>query len=218
MLEPRFVERESFTVVGVTTAGQLGDFNYGEIWEKKYMPMDAVLKPCSIDGGCYGVTLSEGDHLIYLAGVSASDQQELPKGVEKRWIPAGSFAVFDCVMSTITETMQEVFGQWFYASDKELDTNAVGFEYYPPYSGEGEMHVEMYLPVKPKVQAAIQQASAQMGVLEAITTRRSIRKFKNDPIPDETIRRILQAAILAPSGDNRQPWKFYVVQGENAPK
>lgn len=53
-----------------------------------------------------------------------------------------------------------------------------------------------------------------METLQAITTRRSIRKFKQDAIPCETIEKILQAGTLAPSGKNKQPWKFYVVQGD----
>lgn len=36
MLEPRFVERGSFILIGAAAAGQLGEFNYGEIWEKQY--------------------------------------------------------------------------------------------------------------------------------------------------------------------------------------
>ncbi len=214
MLEPRFVERVTFFVVGAASAGQMGEFNYGEIWEKQYMPMDKLLKPLSIDGGCYGVTLSEDDHLIYLAGVAATENAELPQGAVKREIHGGMFAVFDCVMSTMIETMQEVNGEWFHISDKELDPGAVGFEYYPPYNGTGEMRVEMYIPVKPKESALIKQEGTLLSVFDAITNRRSIRKFKSDPIPEETIRQVLQAGILAPSGSNRQPWKFYVVQGK----
>jgi nitroreductase len=51
-----------------------------------------------------------------------------------------------------------------------------------------------------------------MNVQEAIAQRRSIRAFKDAPLPDETLRRILHAATLAPSGKNRQPWRFYVVK------
>jgi nitroreductase len=51
-----------------------------------------------------------------------------------------------------------------------------------------------------------------MNTLEAISARRSIRKFKNTPIADETLRAILQAAIQAPSGKNEQPWRFVVVR------
>jgi predicted transcriptional regulator YdeE len=104
MLEPRFVERRSITIIGVAAAGQPGEFNYGEIWEKQYMPMDALLKPYSVDGGCYGVSLSEGDHMIYLAGVAVENPPELPKGIEKREIPAAMYAVFGCTLSTIDVT------------------------------------------------------------------------------------------------------------------
>jgi F420 biosynthesis protein FbiB-like protein len=50
-----------------------------------------------------------------------------------------------------------------------------------------------------------------MNTLEAIAARRSIRKFKSDPIPEEILRAVLGAAIQAPSGKNRQPWKFVLV-------
>ncbi|MEJ2099045.1 MAG: nitroreductase family protein [Desulfobacterales bacterium] len=47
---------------------------------------------------------------------------------------------------------------------------------------------------------------------EAIEKRRSIRKFKQDPIPDEDLMEILNAARLAPSGCNAQPWRFKLVK------
>lgn len=52
-----------------------------------------------------------------------------------------------------------------------------------------------------------------MSDLEGIRQRRSIRKYKPDPVPREAIEEVLGAAILAPSGKNRQPWKFLVYQG-----
>jgi len=53
-----------------------------------------------------------------------------------------------------------------------------------------------------------------MEVSQAIQQRRSIRKFKEKVVPEELLLKILEAATLAPSGKNKQPWKFYVVQGE----
>ncbi|MGC9347400.1 MAG: nitroreductase family protein [Anaerolineae bacterium] len=53
-----------------------------------------------------------------------------------------------------------------------------------------------------------------MNTLAAIADRRSIRKYKATPVDAETIRRVLTAATQAPSGKNRQPWRFYVVRGE----
>jgi nitroreductase len=49
---------------------------------------------------------------------------------------------------------------------------------------------------------------------EAIEKRRSIRRYKPDPIPDEHIRELLNSARLAPSGSNAQPWRFKIVKEE----
>ena len=47
---------------------------------------------------------------------------------------------------------------------------------------------------------------------EAIEQRRSIRRFKSEPVPDENIMSLLEAARLAPSGSNAQPWRFKIVK------
>jgi len=57
-----------------------------------------------------------------------------------------------------------------------------------------------------------------MEVFDAIKTRRSIRKYKPEPIPEEKLRNILEAARLAPSAGNRQPWRFVVVQNKGLKK
>jgi nitroreductase len=51
-----------------------------------------------------------------------------------------------------------------------------------------------------------------MKVLDVIQKRRSVRKYKKDPIPEKALRRVLEAARLAPSGKNIQPWKFIIVK------
>lgn len=47
-----------------------------------------------------------------------------------------------------------------------------------------------------------------------IESRKSIRKFKKQAVPKEILERILNAALHAPSGKNRQNWRFFVVQGQ----
>ena len=51
---------------------------------------------------------------------------------------------------------------------------------------------------------------------EAIEKRRSIRRFKPDPVPKECINELLDAARLAPSGCNAQPWRFRIVTEQAA--
>lgn len=48
-------------------------------------------------------------------------------------------------------------------------------------------------------------------VMQTILTRRSVRSFKNQPIEEEKLDAILQAAIYAPSGMNRQTWQFTAI-------
>ncbi|MEM1543294.1 MAG: nitroreductase family protein [Candidatus Bathyarchaeia archaeon] len=51
-----------------------------------------------------------------------------------------------------------------------------------------------------------------MEVFKVICERRSIRKYRDEPIPEEILERILEAGRLAPSAANRQPWSFIVVK------
>ena len=52
----------------------------------------------------------------------------------------------------------------------------------------------------------------EIGLFEAIHSQRGIRYLKPDPVPDELIRKILEAAIRAPNGANLQRWAFMVVK------
>jgi len=53
-----------------------------------------------------------------------------------------------------------------------------------------------------------------MNTIEAIAARRSVRAFVDEELPEETVEKILTAATQAPSGKNRQPWRFVGIRGE----
>ena len=53
-----------------------------------------------------------------------------------------------------------------------------------------------------------------MDLMEAIKTRRSIRRYKPTPVPEGLLKEVLNAARLAPSADNAQPWRIIVVRDE----
>jgi len=50
--------------------------------------------------------------------------------------------------------------------------------------------------------------------MDAIKTRRSIRRYKPTPVPENLLKDVLNAARLAPSADNAQPWRIIVVMDE----
>ena len=51
-----------------------------------------------------------------------------------------------------------------------------------------------------------------MDLFDAIQGRKSIRRFKQTPVPDEDIMKILDAGMRAPSANNTQPWSFLVIK------
>lgn len=50
-----------------------------------------------------------------------------------------------------------------------------------------------------------------MDLMEAIHTRRSIRSYRDEPVPEKMIEEILKAAMMAPSAGNEQPWQFIII-------
>ncbi|WP_440073478.1 nitroreductase [Streptosporangium sp. OZ121] len=54
---------------------------------------------------------------------------------------------------------------------------------------------------------------AIVDVYEAVTSRRAVRGFTDQPVPREVLERVLSAAAWAPSGSNLQPWHAYVLTG-----
>ena len=64
---------------------------------------------------------------------------------------------------------------------------------------------------------AATDGAARVGLLEGLATTRAIRRYRDEPIPDEALRDMLFAATRAPSGSNRQPFRFLVLRdGPNA--
>ena len=50
-----------------------------------------------------------------------------------------------------------------------------------------------------------------MEFYEVLRTRRSVRSYRPDPVPQDALDRVLEAARISPSGSNRQPWRFILV-------
>jgi len=65
---------------------------------------------------------------------------------------------------------------------------------------------------------AILWYNRSMEIFEAIKTRRSVRSYKSDPVPEEKLNKVLEAGRLAPSARNGQNWKFIVVRDEKKRK
>lgn len=65
--------------------------------------------------------------------------------------------------------------------------------------------------MNPQDLAATPVASDSVGLLEGLASTRAIRRYRDEPIPDAVLRDILFSATRAPSGSNRQPFRFVVL-------
>lgn len=52
----------------------------------------------------------------------------------------------------------------------------------------------------------------EVGLFEAMYSQRAIRRLKPDPVSDDLVQKLVEAATKAPSGGNRQPWAFIVIR------
>jgi len=72
-------------------------------------------------------------------------------------------------------------------------------------------------PTHPRTLAAAELPPDTVGLLEGIATTRAIRRYRHESVPDDVLRDMLFAATRAPSGSNRQPFRFVVLRdGPNA--
>jgi nitroreductase/NAD-dependent dihydropyrimidine dehydrogenase PreA subunit len=69
------------------------------------------------------------------------------------------------------------------------------------------------LPIKPPLRPRDAEGNLDEwnAIERAVLLRRSVRNFKEDPVPDHLIRRVLEAGRFAPSAGNCQPWQFIVI-------
>lgn len=73
------------------------------------------------------------------------------------------------------------------------------------------------MAIAPKILASEKTSGGQAmdSFWEVIKKRRSVRNFRPDPIPEEHLLKIVDAARMAPCAGNEQPWKFIIVQDKN---
>lgn len=116
------------------------------------------------------------------------DENEVPKMKEENVC----FSCFNCMVVCPTEAVSIVetyhVDEGFFATDP-----------YPPVK----------MPCEPKDSEG--NPDEWTVVEKTILERRSVRNFKEDPVPESLIHRVLEAGRFAPSAGNKQPWKFVVV-------
>ena len=151
-MQPKIVNREAFTVMGVIGHFASAAENLSPLWEQKYTSFHEQIEPLSAGEGHYGVYLG-ADHakpIDYLAGMAVRDTAGAPEGVEVREVPAALYAVFEGSFQDIGPTYGYIWGEWLQSSADQQDTSKLGFDYYPPGTTDSNSPMEVWFPVKRK--------------------------------------------------------------------
>lgn len=150
LLEPSIEERPAFQAAGVLNRGQPAELNFNQIWSEQYMPLDEAIRTFSPDKGYYGIWFYPEEEQAYLAGMAVEGMDTPPEGAVLREVPARTYAVFPCTISTIPQTYKLAFDEWLPESEYAFDDSGSDYEYYPPGSETAEAVAYVCVPLKKK--------------------------------------------------------------------
>jgi predicted transcriptional regulator YdeE len=149
-MDPVMTKRGPFTVLGVQTQVKRGSETaelFAGIW-KQFELHGREIELLSIGKHCFGVnfpTDTEG-MTEYLAGMMVPDESPVPEGLEKRTVPGGQFAVFECPVQAIGESYRHIFTVWLQDAPVPFDPAMPVFEEYPE---EGtEKPIRLHIPLR----------------------------------------------------------------------
>jgi len=80
------------------------------------------------------------------------------------------------------------------------------------------MESEVFIPYKPATYSEEEMKQRAQEFYQWLDSRRSVRRFSDEPIPIEIINNIIRAASTAPSGAHKQPWNFCVISDPEVKK
>lgn len=162
-MEPKFVTRDEFQVVGMECIGTNSNGEFGRLWEEFLGRMDEISNR-SQECGCYGlcgcgpecepekgICKCQESGFSYIACVEVSDASEIPAGMVTKTIPAAKYAVFTHKgnLDKLGETYNNIYQKWLPESGCEI-AGSYCFELYDSrFNSTGEdSELDIYTPVK----------------------------------------------------------------------
>ena len=141
--------RGPFTVLGVQSQIKRGSETpelFAGIW-MQFESRGQEIELLAIGKHYFGVNFptDKEDVTDYLAGMMVPGESHVPDGLEKRTVPGGQFAVFECPVEAIGETYRHIFTAWLPNAPVRFDPTVAVFEEYPGKTSE--MLIRIHIPV-----------------------------------------------------------------------
>ncbi len=148
-MEPTFVHRSAFTVVGVKYHGKNEHDEIPQMWDREFLPrVQEIPNPVhpEISYGVEGNVNEETDVFDYVAGIEVSEADDIPEGMAVWEVPENTYAVFPCSLRNLGETLTWIHQSWFPESEYQPAEGPM-FEYYDTDFDPIDQKMAMYVPV-----------------------------------------------------------------------
>jgi AraC family transcriptional regulator len=150
-MEPKIVEREAFTVVGMRYRGKNENNEIPQMWGV-FGPRMQEIEDVANRSVCYGISdnvdASTGE-FDYIAGLEVSGGKEVPEGMVSWEVPAGRYAVFPTTLPKIGETFQHAYHEWMPASEFEHRPGPDFEQYDQSFDNDDpDSQFDLFIPLK----------------------------------------------------------------------
>jgi predicted transcriptional regulator YdeE len=139
----------AFSVLGVQFRINRGSESpelFAAIW-KKFETYGEVIESLATGGHYYGISFPTGTGEVteYLAGMMVARDCSVPEGLEKRTVPGGDYARFECPVEEIGACYQHIFTKWLPGAPVLFNPRSPVFEEYPEKNSR--QPVGIHIPV-----------------------------------------------------------------------
>lgn len=148
-MEMRIQELPAFVVVGARYQGGMQSGEISRFWEQWGNAIADL--PASEPGVSYGLTVGfDGSTMTidYLAAAPVAADAPVPEGMVRWEVPAQTYAVFDCTLATLSETIMKVYDSWLPPSEYQRGYGPE-LERYDETFDTPEQPLTFWLPVLP---------------------------------------------------------------------
>ena len=147
-MEATFQSLPAFVAVGVRHLGGMQNGEISRLWEQWGKAVTS--QPSTDPGVSYGMTLDfQGATMTidYLAAVPVAEDARVPEGMVRQEVPAQTYAVFDCTLATLSQTIMASYSQWLPTSGYQRGTGPE-LERYDESFDTPEQPLTFWLPIQ----------------------------------------------------------------------
>ena len=152
-MEPRLESRPAMIVIGMHYRGKNENEEIPALWQA-FWPRHAEIQGRKSDIISYGLSYNfdtEKSEFDYIAGFEVGADSPVPEGMQRVEVPAQQYAVFECSLPALMETIQYAYDEWVPKSSYQRSPDGFELEVYDErfMPDEGKLEMSLWAPIEP---------------------------------------------------------------------